>query len=152
MISRTILRAFNSVQQQQTRRCVSTIKPFYVADSTATGAGRVGFVKGTEGFATEMGLPKELKGYASCFLGAVHAAAAKLKVAIPKDTSVNVKAALGNIETNGTGFGLAVEITTSFPGLDKAKAREIVDIAHNEICPYSKATRNNIVVDINVGN
>jgi organic hydroperoxide reductase OsmC/OhrA len=37
----------------------------------------------------------------------------------------------------------------SVPGLDRAVARAIVDAAH-ETCPYSKATRGNIEVVINL--
>ncbi|KAI9338157.1 organic hydroperoxide resistance protein [Obelidium mucronatum] len=154
-----------SIQRAQ-RRSLSTIKPFYTAESTATG-GRDGSVTGTEGFKSKMVLPTALKGpgasataqnpevlfasgYAACFLGAVHAAAGELKIAVPKDSSVTVKTHLGHIQTNGAGFGLAVDITGNFPGLDKAKARALVDKAHNDICPYSKATRGNIVVNVNV--
>ncbi|KAJ3067337.1 hypothetical protein HDU98_009482 [Podochytrium sp. JEL0797] len=166
MISAIRSSVFRAARQT---RAVSTIKPFYTAESTATKGGRVGTVKGTEGFFTEMATPKGpplngtgasatvqnpetlfASGYASCFLGAVHAAAGALKIAVPKDTTVTCKTHLGMIETNGNGFGLAVDISGNFPGLDKSKAREIMDKAHNEICPYSKATRGNIVVNINV--
>ncbi|KAJ3208067.1 hypothetical protein HDU82_002997 [Entophlyctis luteolus] len=165
-------------------RSVSTVKPFYVTESVASGEGRNGFVSGSEGFSTKMVLPKELKGpgasateqnpeilfasgYATCFLAAVYAAAAKLKIQIPKDTTVTCKTGLGSIVSNGSGFGLVVDITGKFPGLDAAKGKAIVDLAHNEvrflldsfltfqskkICPYSKATRNNIEVNVSATN
>ncbi|KAI8829365.1 hypothetical protein HDU78_005920 [Chytriomyces hyalinus] len=147
-------------------RAVSTIKPFYTASVSATG-GRLGHVKAKSGFETDMVLPPHLKGpgpsatkqdpevlfaagYASCFLGAVNAAAGQAKVTLPAGTTISVNAHLGTIETNGKGFGLAVDIIGAFPGLDKAKAQQLMDVAHNEICPYSKATRGNIAVNVSV--
>ncbi|KAI8614308.1 organic hydroperoxide resistance protein [Chytriomyces sp. MP71] len=147
-------------------RAVSTIKPFYTASASATG-GRLGHVKAESGFETDMVLPPHLKGpgpsknaqdpevlfasgYASCFLGAVNAAAGNLKIAVPAGSTITVKTHLGSIQTNGTGFGLAADIIGKFPGLDKASAQKLMDTAHNEICPYSKATRNNIVVNVHV--
>ena len=45
------------------------------------------------------------------------------------------------------GFGLAVELEVSIPGVEPAQAQELVELAH-EFCPYSKATRDNIVVTL----
>ena len=49
----------------------------------------------------------------------------------------------------GSEFFLRAKLDVTVPGIDIAVARELVDIAH-EICPYSKATRGNIDVEINV--
>ncbi|KAJ3029152.1 UNVERIFIED_CONTAM: hypothetical protein HDU68_012921 [Siphonaria sp. JEL0065] len=164
------VRSLNTLRVRSQTRFVSTIKPFYTAESTATG-GRDGFVKGTEGFQSKMVLPVQFfKGpgasataqnpevlFASGILlirgllpRSCQSAAGQLKITVPKDATVTVKTHLGNIETNGSGFGLAVDIIGKFPGLDKAQARALVDKAHNEICPYSKATRGNIVVNVSV--
>ncbi|KAJ3350482.1 hypothetical protein HDU83_009682 [Entophlyctis luteolus] len=169
MLAKIIRSGFSPRKPMAWVRSVSTVKPFYVTESVASGEGRNGFVSGSEGFSTKMVLPKELKGpgasateqnpeilfasgYATCFLAAVYAAAAKLKIQIPKDTTVTCKTGLGSIVSNGSGFGLVVDITGKFPGLDAAKGKAIVDLAHNEICPYSKATRNNIEVNVSATN
>jgi organic hydroperoxide reductase OsmC/OhrA len=38
----------------------------------------------------------------------------------------------------------------SLPGIDRAVAQELVDIAHRDICPYSHATRGNVDVQISL--
>ena len=48
-----------------------------------------------------------------------------------------------------TGFGLAVEIVAEIPGVEPDVAADLVKQAH-EFCPYSKATRDNIVATARV--
>jgi len=45
-------------------------------------------------------------------------------------------------------FRLAVDLEVSVPDRDRAEVEEFVRIAHEEVCPYSRATRGNI--DVNV--
>ena len=85
-------------------------------------------------------------GWSACFLGAVGVAAAQKKVALPADRAVDAEVDLG---TNDGGYLLRARLTVSLPGLDRGVAREIVDAAH-QICPYSKATRGNIDVRIDL--
>ena len=73
-------------------------------------------------------------------------AAAQKKVALPADRAVDAEVDLG---TNDGGYLLPARLNVSLPGLDREVAREIVDAAH-QICPYSKATRGNIDVEINL--
>jgi osmotically inducible protein OsmC len=47
-------------------------------------------------------------------------------------------------------FRLAVHLKTHVDGVDRATAERLVAKAHNEICTYSKATRNNIEVTTEV--
>jgi organic hydroperoxide reductase OsmC/OhrA len=47
------------------------------------------------------------------------------------------------------GYLLRARLNVSLPGLDAEVARAVVDAAH-QICPYSKATRGNIDVEINL--
>lgn len=47
------------------------------------------------------------------------------------------------------GFSLAVDLTVSLPGADKAALEALVEEAH-QICPYSKATHGNIPVTLTV--
>jgi organic hydroperoxide reductase OsmC/OhrA len=47
------------------------------------------------------------------------------------------------------GFQLAVQLDVHLPGVDKAEAEKLVEQAH-QVCPYSRATRNNIEVKLAV--
>jgi Ohr subfamily peroxiredoxin len=85
-------------------------------------------------------------GWSACFLGAMGVAAAQKKVALPADRAVDAEVDHG---TNDGGYLLRARLNLSLPGLAPAVAREIVDAAH-QICPYSKATRGNIDVAINL--
>ena len=43
------------------------------------------------------------------------------------------------------GFQLAVRLDVHLPGVDKSEAEKLVEQAH-QVCPYSRATRNNVEV------
>ena len=85
-------------------------------------------------------------GWSACFLGAMGIAANKMKVALPADRAVNAEVDLG---TSGGAFLLQARLNVSLPGLDRDIAQALVDAAH-QTCPYSKATRGNIDVVINL--
>ncbi|SAL04915.1 OsmC family protein [Caballeronia arationis] len=85
-------------------------------------------------------------GWSACFIGAMGIAAAKMKVALPADTAVDAEVDLGT--TDGAYF-LQARLNVSLPGVDREVARALADAAH-QTCPYSKATRGNIDVVINV--
>ncbi|WP_153504777.1 organic hydroperoxide resistance protein [Cumulibacter manganitolerans] len=85
-------------------------------------------------------------GYAACFSGALNAVARQEGI----DTSESTVTADVTFGKTDTGFGLAVEITASIPGVERAKAEELVAKAH-QFCPYSKATRGNIEVTAGLG-
>jgi Ohr subfamily peroxiredoxin len=53
------------------------------------------------------------------------------------------------LDKDATSFALKAELTLSIPGADKAKLQTLIEDAH-QICPYSKATRNNIPVTLTV--
>ncbi len=48
------------------------------------------------------------------------------------------------------GFFLAVVLKTHVEGADHATAERLAHKAHDEICPYSKATRGNIDVKLEI--
>jgi lipoyl-dependent peroxiredoxin len=83
-------------------------------------------------------------GYAACFQGAL-ANRAKAQGIDTSDSTVTAEVLFGS--TPDGGFGLAVDIKAEIPGVDGAKAQELVELAH-EFCPYSKATRGNINVTV----
>ena len=85
-------------------------------------------------------------GWSACFLGAMGIAANKMKVALPADRAVYAEVDLG---TSGGAFLLQARLNVSLPGLDRDIAQALVDAAH-QTCPYSKATRGNIDVVINL--
>lgn len=88
-------------------------------------------------------------GYSACFLGALKFVAGKEKVKLPEDTRVAADVGIGPRD-DGTGFGIAVDLKISIPGLDTAEAQDLVNKAH-VVCPYSHATRGNIDVNLSVG-
>ena len=85
-------------------------------------------------------------GWSACFIGAMGKAAAGNEVALPADLAVDAEVDLG---TNDGGYGLQARLNVSLPGIDREVARALVDAAH-QTCPYSKATRGNIDVEINL--
>jgi Ohr subfamily peroxiredoxin len=85
-------------------------------------------------------------GWSACFLSAVALAASKRKVALPADRAVDAEVDLG---TNEGGYVLRARLNVSLPGVDREVAKALLDDAH-QTCPYSKATRGNIDVEINL--
>jgi Ohr subfamily peroxiredoxin len=85
-------------------------------------------------------------GWSACFLGAMGRAARAAGVALPADVAVDAEVDLGQ---EGDGFALQARLKVSLPGLPADVARSIVDGAH-QICPYSKATRGNIAVELSL--
>ena len=86
-------------------------------------------------------------GYSACFIGAMKAVAARQKVTLPADLSVDAEVDLGPV---GEVFGIAVRMTIHLPGMDKAAAEKLVHDA-DLVCPYSNATRGNINKTLTVG-
>ena len=85
-------------------------------------------------------------GWSACFIGAMKHVAAAMKVRIPADVAVDPEVDLWN---GSDGYFLKARLNVSLPGLDREVAQAIVDGAH-QTCPYSKATRGNIDVEINL--
>ena len=84
--------------------------------------------------------------WSACFIGAIELAAARKKIALPATPAIDATIDL-LVENNA--FQLRARLDVSVPGVDREIARELVDAAHG-ICPYSKATRGNIDVELNV--
>ncbi|MDR3400145.1 MAG: organic hydroperoxide resistance protein [Pandoraea sp.] len=85
-------------------------------------------------------------GWSACFIGAMGLAAARLKMSLPADTAVDAEVDLANAD--GTYF-LQARLNISLPGIERDVAQSLVNAAH-QTCPYSKATRNNIDVELNL--
>lgn len=137
---------------------INQIEKVLYTGKTHTTGGRDGFSKssdnrleiklsspGTSGKGTN---PEQLlaAGWSACFIGAMGIAAGKLKIALPADTAIDTEIDLG---TGTGGYFLQARLNVSLPGIDRELAQTLVDEAH-QTCPYSKATRGNIDVMINL--
>ncbi len=85
-------------------------------------------------------------GWSACFLSAMKLAASKMKVKLPPETAIDPEV---DLFAGDDGYFLQARFNVSLPGLDHQVAKSIVDVAH-QTCPYSKATRGNIEVAINL--
>ena len=85
-------------------------------------------------------------GWSACFIGAMGVAANKMKITLPPDTTIDAEVDLCR---DGVDFFLQARLNISLPGLDHEVAQALADAGH-QLCPYSKATRGNIDVKINV--
>jgi len=54
-----------------------------------------------------------------------------------------------DLGTNEGGYVIRARLNVSLPGLDRQVAQSLVNAGH-QLCPYSKATRGNIEVAINL--
>ncbi|MCX2179679.1 organic hydroperoxide resistance protein [Streptomyces sp. SKN60] len=84
-------------------------------------------------------------GYSACFQGALGVVARNENADIAGST---VTAEVG-IGKNDEGFGIIVKISASIPNVDAETAKSLIEKAH-QVCPYSKATRGNITVELAV--
>lgn len=82
-------------------------------------------------------------GYSACFGSAFSHVARQQKI---KTGPVTITAHV-TIGTVGEAFGLAVELVAEAPELPREQAEALLRAAH-QVCPYSNATRGNIVVDL----
>jgi len=85
-------------------------------------------------------------GWSACFIGAMGIAASKLGIKLPTVTAVDAEVDL--CVTEGE-YSLQARLNVSLPGIDPEVAKELTAMAH-QTCPYSKATRGNIDVTINI--
>jgi Ohr subfamily peroxiredoxin len=92
--------------------------------------------------------PEELfaAAWSACFESAIALAARKRKINLPGDLAIDAEVDL-NLADGG--YFLRTRLNISLPGVQRGVAQTLVDEAHN-ICPYSKATRGNIDIIINL--
>lgn len=131
----------------------------YTAEATSSGGGRDGRVRSSDGIIDQdVKMPPALGGpggatnpeqlfaaaYATCFHSALRLVARQQRVTLGDDATVDAAIGIGQ---DGTGFAVSATITAHLPGLDQAQADALVEAAH-QVCPYSKATRGNIEVEL----
>lgn len=130
------------------------MKTIHVAEMIAQG-GRDGRVEAPEGgFAVDLSTdeqpgsvtPEHLfaGAYAACYLGALKHALEKSHL---KSEGVTLVARAHLDEDDRGGYRLNVDLRASLPGLNESDARHVMNLAH-QTCPYSKATRGNINVNL----
>jgi peroxiredoxin, Ohr subfamily len=142
---------------------MDTIKPLFTATATATG-GRNGHTEAADGTVkADLSVPKEMggpgrpgtttpehlfaAGYAACFGGALDFVAKRQK----KDaTKARVTCSVSIGPREGGGFGIAVKMQVEDKSLAQAELAALAKEAHEQICPYSHATRGNVPVDFTV--
>ena len=102
-------------------------------------------VPGTPGNGTN---PEQLfaVGWSACFTSAIKLIASQMKVKLPPDMAVDSEV---DLCTGDDGYFLQARLNVSLPGVERQVAQSILDGAH-QTCPYSKATRGNIDVAINL--
>ncbi|HEX3548702.1 MAG TPA: organic hydroperoxide resistance protein [Mycobacterium sp.] len=137
-----------------------SIEVVYTTESTATGGGRDGHVKSSDGRVDldtrppkaaggsgEGTNPEQLfsAGYSACFLGALRLVARNNNVALDDATAVTAEVGFG--KDSAGGFGINATLIGYLPGLEQSAAEDLMKQAH-QVCPYSKATRGNIDVSL----
>ncbi|HEY4650668.1 MAG TPA: organic hydroperoxide resistance protein [Pontibacter sp.] len=137
------------------------MEKLYTAEVTATG-GRRGQIKSSDGvLEMPLSLPEGLggekgktnpeqlfaAGYAACFQSALLVVAGKHHERL--DPASTVTAHVDLLKDENGGYGLGVKLTVDLKGLDKEKASQMVEEAH-QICPYSIGVQGNVEVQLEV--
>jgi len=133
----------------------------YTAEALATGDGRNGHARTTDGKVdVDLAAPKEMggngegtnpeqlfaAGYSACFHSALRLVGKRAKANVD-DSAVGARVSIGPNDAGG--FVLAVTLEVSLPHLSTEEAQALADKAH-QVCPYSNATRGNIDVTVTV--
>jgi osmotically inducible protein OsmC len=134
----------------------------YTAEATVTG-GREGHGRTSDGrLDVDFDVPSELggtggpgtnpeqlfaTGYAACFQSSVLRFAAMRKLDL-SDSRFTARVGIGTLKSGGLGLAAALDLDA--PHMSRADAVDLMERAH-EACPYSRATRGNIVVTLTVG-
>ena len=102
-------------------------------------------IPGTPGTGTN---PEQLfaAGWSACFEGAMGIAARKMKISMPAGMAIDAEV---DLCLSNDAYFLRARLNVSLPGLEPDIARDLIESGHRT-CPYSKATRGNIDVLINL--
>ena len=130
------------------------MKTIHIAEMIAQG-GRDGRVEAPDGsFGVDLSTDEQTGSvtpehlfagaYAACYLGALKNALEKSHL---KAEGVTVVGRAHLEEDNRGGYQLNVDLRATLPGINDRDAEHIMNLAH-QTCPYSKATRGNINVNL----
>ena len=100
---------------------------------------------GTSGAGTN---PEQLfaAGWSACFDGAMNIAARRLGITLPAERAIDAEI---DLCLDGDSYFLRARLNVSLPGLDADSPRAVIEAAH-QTCPYSKATRGNVDVALDL--
>jgi lipoyl-dependent peroxiredoxin len=136
------------------------VQVLYTAEATSTGDGRNGHVTSSDQrLDFDLAMPPEFggsgngtnpeqlfaAGYAACFHSALRGIARQAGADVT-DSTVTARVGVG---PDADMYGLTVTLIVAIPGLDRDQTRELAEAAHQR-CPYSRATRGNISVELRV--
>lgn len=97
--------------------------------------------------------PEELfaAGFGACFQSAMNASAASLGITMPKAKEDSIVDATVHLigDMKKLDMGLRVEMKVRVKGLERADVEKVVKKAE-EVCPYSRATRGNVEVAVEI--
>ncbi|MCI1901403.1 MAG: Ohr family peroxiredoxin [Bifidobacteriaceae bacterium] len=85
-------------------------------------------------------------GWGACFQGALGLAAKEMRISGLKVSKSKVRVHV-SFGPEGESFALATKIEVAIPGLELEQVQKLADRTH-ELCPYSKATRGNVPVEV----
>jgi len=131
-------------------------KVVYTAKTRTTGGREGGVSRSSDGrldimlstpSAARIGTkPEQLfaAGWSACLESALALVARKRKITLTADLSIDAEV---DLHMADGGYFLSARLYVSLPGVERAVALALIDEAHR-ICPYSKATRGNIDVAI----
>jgi Ohr subfamily peroxiredoxin len=142
---------------------MDTIKPLFTATASCTG-GRNGHSEASDHtVSVNLSVPKEMggpgkpgtttpehlfaTGYAACFGGALDYVAKQQK---KNAANAKVTCAVSIGPRDAGGFGIAVKMRVEDKSLSQTDLAALTKEAHEKICPYSHATRNNVPVEFEV--
>jgi Ohr subfamily peroxiredoxin len=137
------------------------IKPLFTATATAKG-GRNGHAEAQDHtVSVDLSVPKEMggpgrpgtttpehlfaAGYAACFGGALDYVATQRK-RNAKGATITCSVSIGPRDAGG--FGIAVKLHVTDSSLPQGDLEVLAREAHEQVCPYSHATRGNVPVEL----
>jgi Ohr subfamily peroxiredoxin len=136
-------------------------KTLYTAEAVSTGDGRNGHVTTSDGrIDLDLAMPPALggtgeganpeqlfaSGYAACFHSALRLVARQAGADV-RESTVTARVSIGPEDDES--FGLAVTLLIHLPHLAPGAAKDLALTAH-QVCPYSRATRGNIPVELRI--
>jgi Ohr subfamily peroxiredoxin len=132
----------------------------YTAEATSSGDGRNGHVASSDGSVDlNLAFPREMGGtgggsnpeqlFAAGYAASFHTALRMVAHRQGSDLHDSTVTAQVSLEPDGEEYDLVVTLIIHVPGLEREKVREYADAA-DQWCPYSRATRGNISVELRI--
>jgi lipoyl-dependent peroxiredoxin len=145
-------------QLEKERSSTQNGKVVYTAKTHTTGGRENGESRSSDGhLEVQLSLPGSGRagtnpeqlfaaGWSACFESAIGLAARKRKISLPAGVAIDAEV---DLHLGDSGYFLGARLDISLPGIESEVARSLVEEAE-QLCPYSKATRGNVEVAINL--